>query len=398
MRVVHVVESLDTHYGGPAQSVPSLARESIYTGAEIVFVSANWSGPRQHNEIIETLTAEWIQLAVCGPSKLRYSPKLYSSLRKIAANPHTIIHVHNLWNYFPFAAYLLAKKYHVPLVVSLRGTMSDWALAQRRIVKKLAWQLFQRRMLNGAALVHATSKEEALSARKAGVKAPIVIIPNGVNLNEFERLPSREAAQQALDLDSKKKYVLFLSRLHPKKGIEMLIQAWSEIPAEFRESWELIIVGSTTDARYQQILQDEINKTHSRDTIHMLGHLTGKLKVAAFSASEIYILPSHTENFGIAVLEALACGLPVITTVNTPWKIVQDKKAGFWIPLEPKGLVAAMGELMNSPQLREAMSKNALDVASEFQWSTIGQEFSRLYRKILNGVESESSCIQSFDS
>lgn len=390
IHIVHVVESLDTQYGGPAQSVPLLARESHRLGAVISFISANWTRQVQENAIIEHMDASWVRLTRLGPDKLRYSPKLLKSLRRVASPPRTIMHVHNLWNYVPFAAYHIAKLQGIPLVVSLRGTMSDWAWSQNSLAKQVAWRLFQKAMLDSASAIHATSVEEADSVQARRVTSPVHLIPNGIDLAEFSRLSTRCDAKLKLGLDARKRHLLFLSRLHPKKGIEKLVDAWSMLHASVRRQWQLLIVGESKDPHYRLSLQKRVEAKRVSESISFLGHLPGAQRLEAYAAAEAFVLPSYSENFGIVVLEALAAGLPIITTTGTPWREVEERGAGYYIEARRDALLNAMLSIMINDDLRERMSIEARVIAQRYSWKRIGESFDALYKFVLTGSRKEN--------
>mgnify|MGYP003337651786 CR=1 FL=1 len=245
-----------------------------------------------------------------------------------------VIHNHGVWlaaNYYARRAAVKAGK---PLVISPRGMLEGWSLGRAKIKKGVAWHLFEKRNLESAALFHATSDSEAEAIAtalrikmKIKIKEPrTVVAPNGVEVPE--KIPSREVVEARFSKLKGKKWVLFMSRIHPKKGLDLLVKAWKELRADgrlrlrlgLRDGQEveqepvLVIAGPEEDTGYAE----KIKREGGSEAV-WTGELRGEEKWAALGNAEFLVLPSHSENFGIVVAESLAAGRPVLTTTGTPW-------------------------------------------------------------------------------
>jgi len=385
IRVINIIENIDDSYGGPAKSVPYMSKCLIDLGIKSEIVSVRLK-QNESNEIIERHRIPWTAFQSRFIAKVRYAPKMREYLLRATKTAQQIIlHTQNLWNYPPYLTYKLHKKTCVPLVASIRGTLYQWSLLQKKLRKGIAWFCFQKEMLNSAECIHVTEVGEAEATRRNGVTAPIAIIPNGVDLEEFSKLPSYEKAKKAIGLKETKRYILFLSRLHRKKGLDLLVESWMRL-ATSNSDWDLLVVGPVSDEKYVRKIKKRILSNSLSDRVIFTGMLSGKKRLEAYAASDLFVLPSHSENFGITVLEALASGIPVITSTNTPWKEISSKNAGWCIDNHIEELTFTLKKAMIMP-LRELEDRgsNGQKIASTYMWKTQSIKMKRLYEWILYG-------------
>lgn len=388
MKIVHVIEGLDDSYGGPSKSVPYMAHYSSLHGAEPHLLSTNYAGA-DSNEVIAEKGLPWQVFDTVGPPKLRYAPKLRNKLFEIgnADRGSTVVHVHNLWNYTSYAAFKACQAHNMPLVVSPRGSLFSWSLSQGRWRKKIAWTAFQKRILN-ASVLHTTSNEEAQAVASLGVGKRILCVRNGVELDkdESQGIGTTEAVRM-LGLDPRRRHALFMSRLHKKKGLELLLEAWADCTES--SDWRLLIAGDTADKIYRTALEAQVASLGLTDSVQFIGFADSSKKELLLAASEFFVLPSFSENFGIVVAEALAAGMPVITTVGTPWAEIATEKAGWYIDVDRRALAAALSEAMRlSPQVRKRLGENGRRLAERYDWNAIGREMVDVYRQILSEAKS----------
>lgn len=380
MKIVHLVENMDDSYGGPARSIPLLCKYLNGLGIQTLILSVKLHAS-EHNHVIEQNDLQWESFDFDYSKKLRVSKKFRNRVEGLAKEEGTIFHVHNSWNYVPYLANSIRKKYSIPLVISVRGSMYPWSLKQRKWVKRLAWNFFQRKALEDASVIHATEENEAKALRELGIKNKISIVPNGVELS-FSKIKRNEAIK-LLGLKKNVRYVLFLSRIHPKKGVEYLIESFSKLTDEF-PNWELLIVGPVGDQKYYHELTRKVTTNGLSEKIHFLGSIEGEKKRAVFSASEIFVLPSHTENFGIVIAEALVYNLPVITTTGTPWKEIEEYKSGWYIKLDQEKLTIALSEAMSKDEKRlTKIGENSNKFIKNYSWEIQAKKMLEVYECIL---------------
>jgi glycosyltransferase involved in cell wall biosynthesis len=267
-----------------------------------------------------------------------------------------------------------ARRRRIPIVVSPRGMLSKSALQFSHRSKRLFWHLAQKSALEGTACFHATSPAECEDIRRFGIRSPIAVIPNGVDPPYDDALrrsawPRARGAQRTL---------LFLGRVHPLKGVDRLVAAWSKVEAEFAD-WRLRIVGPG-EPEHLESVRDAIRKLAAQ-RVSVEGAVYRVEKWRTISEASLFILPSHAENFGIAVAESLACGRPVITTTGTPWREIETHRCGWWIDGEQDSIEAALRIALSTPVeiLDEMGARGAAWVEDAFAWDRIGEKMAQVY-------------------
>jgi len=258
--------------------------------------------------------------------------------------------------------------------------LEPWSLLQGKFKKQLALKLYQYTDLAKAACIHATSPMEAESIRNLGFKNPIAVIPNGIDISEFSLKPQIAKKE--------KQTLLFLSRIHPKKGIELLVEAWQQLDKTLRQNWQVEIAGNG-DERYIALLQKLIDVKGLTNQIKIIGPQFGEAKLAAYHRADLFVLPTHSENFGVVIAEALASGIPVITTKGTPWEELNTCNAGWWIDIGVQPLVEALQEALQLPEeQRIQMGLNGRKLVEEkYSIEAVAQQMVELYKWILNQGE-----------
>lgn len=296
-------------------------------------------------------------LPVSGPKSFRFAPGLIDELSALAPN---IVFLHGLWQ-FPTVAVL---KWHAssrkPFVVSPHGMLEPWSLQQSKLKKRLATMLYQGPCIRRASCIRATSLMEAESVRKAGYKNPIALIPNGVTVPKH--LPSRRPNEG-------RRRALFLSRIHPKKGLLNLISAWAAIRPP---DWELLIMGPDECGHLAEV-RVAVRKASLDQSVVFLDEVWGDQRFQVYRDSDLFVLPSFSENFGLVIAEALACGVPVITTRRTPWEELLSMDCGWWIETGVAPLIEALREAMGCPpvRLREMGARGQQLVQAKYTWPPI---------------------------
>lgn len=261
-----------------------------------------------------------------------------------------------------------------------RGTLEPWSLNQKKLKKKIALALYQKRDLQRAACELATSEMEAVHIKKLGITPPVAIIPNGIDIFEY---PCRELSLK----DSVKPQIVFISRIHKKKGIELLIQAWNRIHNCHRD-WNIVIAGNG-EADYIENLKALISDLKLQDSISIIPPVFGQEKRHLYYASSIFILPTYSENFGMAIAEALSCGVPVITTNGTPWQCLNSENIGWCIDLNINELSKTLSNAieLGRTKLFNMGQKGSLYIKNNCQYSDVAKQNQKLYNWIINNSE-----------
>ena len=354
--IVHVVSSTRLDHGGPSLSVTQLLDHQRVEGLEGYLLC-----PDHHND--KTLYAP-----ICA----RSFPSFQRLFEVVPRESVSAIHIHGIWEPFLHRCVKYAARHRLPHVISPHGMLEPWALTQRKWKKRLAWWLYQGTDLRKAKFLLATAPSEAEQFRKLGLKNPIEVLPNGIEYPES--LPARSKS-------SEEKTALFLSRIHPKKGLPMLAEAWAKLRPE---GWRMLVIGPD-DHGHQAELELLVAKLGLSSSWKFCGPVYGIAKSQAFVDADLFILPTYSENFGIAVAEALAHQLPVITTDQAPWKGLLEHRCGWWVPANVEGIQGALQQAtqQSSDELKSMGQSGRNWVQKEFAWPSITKRLIPIYEKYI---------------
>ena len=380
LRVTHVVASVDDVGAGPSYSVTRLACELGLLGAEVIVRSvAGWRGfsPREaaprakvpFATIRSALDGDPISRRVCG------SRELEDALREDARKAD-ILHTHGLWlmpNVYPSSA-ARRPSARAAVVLSPRGTLGEAALAFSPRKKQLFWHFLQKRAVANVALLHATSEAEVADIRAFGLRHPVAVIPNGIDLPE------------PAEASPRKPEILYLGRVHPKKGIDVLIRAWALI-AEKRPNWSIRIVGPAEGGHDEDMRRLAAETGAPRVSIE--GPAYGPARLAAYREASLFVLPTRHENFALVVAEALAAELPVIASHGAPWPGLESERCGWWIEHGAEPLAKAIERATaESVEVRAEMGKRGRAwMARDFSWAHAATEMIEVYNWVRDGGE-----------
>jgi glycosyltransferase involved in cell wall biosynthesis len=367
VKVIHIVGTISVESSGPSKSVPTLCSGLADLGVDVkLFYLDLGSTP----SVPGVDTRVYAQTRIPGLRFAAWSaPMLLGLLRETTSD--VVLHAHGMWH-FPtiFAAW--AKALLRPrLVVSPRGTLGAWPLSQSPRKKALALALGQRYALRRADLLHATAESEVHDLRRFGLDRPVVVIPNPITVPD---LPERWFELQ-------KPQVLFLARIHPIKACDRLLRAWELVQVRWPE-WKLIIAGPAEGGHLEELqrLAQELGLRSAQ----FVGELRGAEKERAFRSSRVFVLPSHNENFGMAIAEALGYGVPVVASHGTPWEVLKKEGAGYWVDNKPESIAHALEQAMGlSVEQRARMgAAGRRIVETRFSPRAIAEQMKRAYEEL----------------
>ena len=367
MKVCILTYSIDKKMGGPARSVLSLANGLEQQGCKVTLCTI------ESDEMnTEGVLNEGVNLVTLAYHKQKASIEYFFS-----HNHFDLVHIQNIWLPFYHWAILILQKNHTPYIISPRGSLDHWCLNYKRFKKTIALYLYQRKDIDNASAIQTTSEIEAKHVHNLHFKSPISVIPNGIDVSTYSCRTEQSYAKI-------KKQVLFLSRIHPKKGIEVLIDAWELVHKEFPE-WKVIIAGNGEE-RYIHKLSTRIESKHMTDCISIVPPIYGEEKRKLYCESSIFVLPSHSESFGMVIAEALACGVPVITSSFTPWKILNDSGSGWSIDLSVENLATSLANALSlNPKVLFDMGQRGRElIENNYNYTTVAQKNLQLYNWVLN--------------
>lgn len=382
MRAIHVIAGLRPEDGGPAYSVPRLCRELAAAGATVELMSVGKAAGGVSEGNYRERYFGWSHSAVPVLSAVRASTGMAQTLRHEATGAD-VIHGHGLWLMPNVYAGSAARIAHRPLIVAPRGMLSRVALSFSRIKKQAFWLLLQRRAMASAVCFHATSGQEYEDIRAFGLRQPVAIIPNGIDVHPNGKAPAAGRGART---------ILSLGRVHPKKGLDILLRAWSRLESA-RPDWRLRIVGPAENGHDKTLKALARELGLSRVTIE--GPLYGDSKYAAFEIADLFVLPTLNDNFAVTVAEALAAGIPVIASRGAPWQGLVEHGCGWWTDAGVDVLAAALADATAQPPATLAAmgERGRVWMARDFSWRRTGRDMMQVY-EWLTGLGAKPSVVR----
>jgi glycosyltransferase involved in cell wall biosynthesis len=381
MKVLHIAPSLYAEWGGPAKVVTDLAEALSKKGAHITIFA-----PVEENKAgapgkLEHVDVKLFPKSFLSRSWTSYSPALAKALME-QISEFDLIHIHEIWHYPHFAAYRAAKFAKKPFIITIHGQLEPWCLNHKAFKKKIYSLLVQRRILEKASALHALTEGELKNVSNFVHNSNMVLIPNGLNVEEYAKLPQRERTEILYPELRGKKVILFLGRIHPVKGLDMLARAFKGI-REKRDDIHLVIAGLDSYDHKSEIV-DILKSDEAVGSTTFTGIVTGNRKLAILSRADIFVLPSHSEGFSMSSLEAMACGLPLVITKQCNFPEVEQRGAGRVIDPDTDSLAKALMGLLDHPDLCNQMGQNGKRLVEEkFTWDSVADKMIAAYEEIL---------------
>jgi len=385
IKIIHTVASLNSRSGGTASAVNGLC-EGLGRLGDIcvnIYTQKDNSDDVRILPKPELVHTELVSAISIPQLRMIYSSSFYSRLLNYCYEQRIdLIHNNGIWLPSDHSAAAVARRLRIPLVIHPHGMLEPWSLRFKAWKKKLAWNLYQHRDLETASVLCATAEQEAENFRKIGLRQPIAIIPNGVEMPIL--LPKIEKGSKLT------KTALFLSRIHPKKGLIELVKGWQQIRPK---DWQVVIAGPDENG-YQKVIESEIRKAGLQDVFKFVGSVEGEKKREQYQDADLFILPTFTENFGIVVAEALSYGIPVITTKGAPWEGLITHRCGWWIDIGAEPLADAIREAtaLSDAERQEMGKRGRIFVEKNFGWTQIAENMISVYQWIL-GQGSKPECV-----
>jgi glycosyltransferase involved in cell wall biosynthesis len=376
LTVAVLVDSIAARYGGPSYSVRRLWQSALTQGARVTVHSTDSFQVRESAEdrqLWEPLACR--QWPAIGMKALGYSNRMATGVESSLVEGASVISQHGLWLHYGRVAKNIGRQRGVPVIIHPHGMLEPWALRRSSWKKQMTGRLWEYENLQRAACLRVTSADELKSVRSFGLKNPVALIPNGIDVEDYTRLPSVQKAEALLPvLKGQRRVLLFLSRVHPKKGLPLLLRAWHAL-GELRHDWRLAIAGPDQLGHTDE-LQQLVDELDLKESVVFLGALFGEQKLAAYALSDLFVLPSYSENFGVAVAEALAAGLPVVTTSGTPWKNLPERGCGWYVEATAEQLAVALREALalTKRELDEMGAKGREWMRRDFSWEQLAAQ------------------------
>lgn len=391
MRILHVIPTMSARYGGPAKACREMSAALKDRGHDVEIFTTNYDGfggyvapsvaplsERTQDIPVHTFPVD------LPPDYFRISRPLASALSE-NIKKFDLVHVHSLYLFTTLAAGFFAKRHGVPMIIRPHGTLDPYIYPRHRYRKRVVEWLYQNRLFRRAAAVHYTTAEERDLAAPYTFERPGFVVPLGLDMADYRPLPPRGTFRARYPETRDKHVLLFLSRINFKKGLDVLAQAFGRIAKE-RDDVHLVIAGPDNDALKPKV-EGWLKEAGVFEKTTFTGMLMGEDKLAAFRDADLFVLPSFSENFGIAVIEAQACGLPVLISdrVNI-WREIKDGGGGEVEPPEPERFAARILDMLEDRDRLAAQGEAGIEtVASLFDWPTIGARLERAYQAVAEG-------------
>lgn len=389
VRVLHVIPSLSPSSGGPSMALPAMARALAAPDLAVTVATTDDDGRGRHLTGVplgqKTERDGW---------ELWYFPKQTEFYKcslplrrwlRDHIHEFDVVHIHAVFSFASLSAGRAAAAARVPYIVRPLGVLNRWGMEKRRrLLKALSFRLLDLPMLQKAAAMHYTSRMEMEDASRFGLANLQRIIPIGIDLSPFESLPPRTAFDAAFPETRDTRNILFLSRIDEKKGIDLLIAAYARIAAGHPQT-RLVICGAGDPALVEK-LRAQAEMLNISDRITWAGQVGGDLRLAAFAAAEVFVLPSHSENFGIALLEAMASGLPCLSTDQVALAADAARENAVALTArDPANIATALDQMLTSPGTCGQLAQNARALARrDYSLAAMGRSLRGLYDEIVN--------------
>lgn len=391
MKILHIIPSLDVSRGGPVQIVKQLCNELKNQGVDVTVATTNARSCRDSNITLDTpIISNSVPTYYFTSQSYPFLPPKFcfsQSLSKWLAThirEFDLLHIHYFFSYPTIIAAYYANKYRIPYILRPAGMLSEICLKKSMLKKKIYTSLFGRRNINHAAIIHFANKDELYAAKVYRVNNRHLVLPNGLDLEKFRNLESLKGLfRKDYPQFNGKKIILFLSRIDPLKGLDLLIPALKILSGK-RNDFIFVLAGAKNNNEGRQ-LKDALTKSALTTLTILPGFCDEKTKMRILADSDIFVLPSYHESFGMAVAEAMAAGLPVVISnrVNI-YKLIEDYRAGIVVELDSGNIAFALDRLLSNGQLRKVMGVRGRRLVQEnFDIKNIAKQMIKVYSNLI---------------
>ncbi|MGB9179676.1 MAG: glycosyltransferase [Pyrinomonadaceae bacterium] len=378
MKVLHIIPRLSFRCGGPVKAMIGMAEAQARAGLDLkILATDHWY--EGHPEIegceIKVFPCRFIHGWQLSPAFGRALP---DELRWA-----DVVNIHTMWSYTTLAAARACQRAGVPYILRPCGMLDVWSLSQKQWKKRLYAGLIERNNINRASSLWFTSEEERASARSFNYTCPDAVIPLGLPLNSYAQLPPRGFFRERYPQLAGRRVALFLGRITPVKQLDVLLRAFKTVSADFPDA-ALVIAGPDED-NHLSVLKQLVNELGMKNEVIFTGGLQGAEVQAALADAEMFVLPSLHENFGVAAVEAMASGIPVIVSDRVGLaSYVSGARAGLVTPANERELAASLRAFLSDPALARRMGENGRHLALEkFTWDHIVSSIRELYTNVI---------------
>ena len=385
MKVLMVIPALGNVYGGPTKIVLELAESIAKLGIAVDVVATNANG-------LTTLDVPLNQWIIKNDYRVQYFSyvdlldyKFTWSMSKWLFNNvsnYEIVHTNAIFSYPVIAAHWACQFRKIPYVATPHGMMEPWALAYKAWKKKLYFNFLEKPSLQTANAMQMTSSTEAKHINTLGLKTPLVFVPNGIHREDFASLSNPEIFHHQFPETRNKRLIIFLGRIDPKKGLDLLAPAFAQAYQKFPDT-HLIIAGPDNTG-FLPTAQSYFIKAGCSHAVTFTGILTGNIKYAALAAAKIYVAPSYSEGFSMSVLEGMAAGLPCVITTGCNFPEAGEAEVARIVNIDVGSIAKAIIQLLEDDQKSKNMGDRARQfILDNYTWDHIASKMISVYENII---------------
>ena len=389
MKILQIVPSVSLVYGGPSQMVLGLSKALANEGIEVTLVTTNSNGDAGQPPLDVPLKKAMEQHGYeiiyfpCSPFKrYKFSLPLLQWLNR-RANDYDLAHIHALFSPVSTFSATVARRKKLPYILRPLGTLDPADLRKKKLLKKLYGSLLEKPNLKGAAAIHFTSEEETKVSVRYGTTTNDLIIPLGVDLPH--NFPAPKTARQQWGIPNNEPLLLFMSRIDPKKGLDLLLPALERLQKEGLQFHFVLAGANPQDPEYENSIKEQIMNSTLVKVTTIVGFVRGEAKLALLQDADIFVLPSYYENFGIAVAEAMATQTPVLISDRVHiWEAIKERAAGWISSCDLEQLTATLRNALANSQTWEQMGERARDlVRDKYSWDAIAKQLITTYSQLI---------------
>ena len=385
MKILLVVPALGQVYGGPSKIALELADALSQQGIHVDLVTTNANGSTNLDVRLKT----WIS---AHSYRIQYFSHLGLGDYKISVSltqwlfrhikDYDLVHTIAVFSYPITITHWLCQRHNIPYIMNPQGMLEPWALSYKAWKKRLFYALFEKSALESASALHMLSASEAQRIESLQLKTPITIIPNGLRRQDYETLPASDRFYHQFPETQGKTLLLFLGRIDPKKGLDLLALAFASVYPKFPDTH--LIVAGQDNIGFLPTAKSYFSQANCLEAVTFTGMLTGELKYAALAAADLYVAPSYSEGFSMSVLEGMASGLPCVITTGCNFPEAARANAAKVVGIQADAIASALIECLADPLAAKAMGDRARQlVLNHYTWDRVAAQLIEVYTAIL---------------
>jgi glycosyltransferase involved in cell wall biosynthesis len=385
MRILVVIPAIGSVYGGPSKIVIELGKSLVKQGVNVDLVTTTANG----NTELDVPKFTWIE---DESLRIQYFPYIswrdYKFSFTLAqwlythVKDYDIVHTNAVFSLPNIPAYWACQQEKVPYIVTPHGMLEYWALSYKANKKRLFYYLLEKSAINKASGIQATASPEKNSVKTINLKPPLFLIPNGIFAEDFESLPPASLFLEKFPETKERKLILFLGRIDPKKGLDLLSSAFAKIHQQFADTY--LVIAGPDNVDYLPTVKNHFRDLGCLDTVTFTGMLTGDMKYSALSAASIYIAPSYSEGFSMSILEGMASGLPCIFTTACNFPEAKEAHVAKVVEVNQEEITEALLWCLFNEEEAKKMGQRARQfILENYTWNAIAIKLIEVYRSII---------------